>query len=185
MVQCSHKIFPSEKDLLSSLLSSRSYLWSKGTLAISYFKIVPTLLVGVILAHLQLELGESKLHHFPSWCCNRPLAIQFRLVVAIVVEIKTGDSAPAFCQVDETSTALFWSIGETSYSSEATRRDRAISSGQRLIRNLTPDSSLELKDKLSTTRFSDWGHSCLVATVFSLAEYCGSGGLPSSWVLLI
>ena len=85
--------------------------------------------MGVVLTHLQLELGDSKLHHFSSWCCHRPLAIQFRLVVAIVVEIEAGDGAPALSQVDETSTALFWSIGETSYSSEATRRDRTISSG--------------------------------------------------------
>ena len=88
---------------------------------------------GVILAHLQLELGESKLHHFPSWCCNRPLAIQFRLVVAIVVEIEAGDCAPALRQVDQPSAALIGSVGETSDGPEAARRDRAISSGQGLI----------------------------------------------------
>ena len=126
--------------------------------------------MGVVLAHLQLELGESELHHFSGWCCHRPLAIQFRLVVAIVVEVEAGDGAPALSQVDETSTALFWSIRETSYSSEATRRDGAISSGRRSITNLKPVSSLELQDKLPTTRFSDWRHRGLVATVFSWAE---------------
>ena len=86
--------------------------------------------MSVVLAHLQLEfqLGEPKLHHFPCWCCHCPLAIQFRLIVAIVVEIKAGDGASAFSQVDQTSTALLRSIRETSYSSEATRGDGAISS---------------------------------------------------------
>ena len=111
----------------------RSYLWSKRTFTISYLKIVPALLVCIILSHLQVELGDPELHHLPRWRHHRPLAIQLRLIVAVVVEVEAGDCAPALRQVDQPSAALIGSVGETSDGSEAARRDRAISSGHGLI----------------------------------------------------
>ena len=93
------------------------YLLRKRTITISYLEIVPALLVRIVLPHFQLELCETKLHHFPWRSRQSPLAVEFRLVVAIAVEIKACDGTSALRQVYKSATSLiqFVSMNKIEY----------------------------------------------------------------------